>query len=134
MTRRVSRRHGFGWFVAWSVVGAGYVVGILGALSIGIFVLPFAVLGTVLITRHDGSSSAMTGLVAGLGLPLLYVSYLNRSGPGIICTTSATIHDCAQEWSPWPWLVSGLLLVAGGLAAFVVLRHLCARQRTRIGR
>jgi hypothetical protein len=54
-------------------------------------------------------------------MPLL-VAYLNRGGPGNVCTTTATSQSCTTEWSPWPWLAAGLLLVAAGAVTFAWLR------------
>ena len=80
------------WFTAWLLVGAGYALSFIGIASIGLFVLP---------------------------LPVLYVAYLNRAGPGTICTTVAGGQECHDEWSPWPWLAVGVILFVVGVAAFI---------------
>jgi hypothetical protein len=59
------------------------------------------------------------GLISGLGVPLLYVAYVNRAGPGSICTAVAGGQECNDEWSPWPWLAVGVILLVLGVAAFV---------------
>jgi len=113
-------------FAAWFAVGAGLSLGILGAMSIGVFVLPVAVAAAVVLaTRHRGGDG-LIGLVSGLGVPLLYVAYLNRSGPGMICTAnSAGGQSCTEEWSPWPWAVLGAVLLLGGVVLYLSL----ARRR-----
>jgi ABC-type thiamin/hydroxymethylpyrimidine transport system permease subunit len=108
------------WFVAWAAVGAGYAFGVLGALSIGVFVLAIAAVATVLLARHPQARTGLIGLVSGLGLPLLFVAFLNRAGPGTVCTTTATSQSCSEEWSPWPWLLIGVALVVVGCVWFGV--------------
>ena len=92
------------WFLAGLAAGAGLAVSVLGALTIGIFVLPFAVALTVLLAvRHP---EGLIGAISGLGLPLLFVAYLNRDGPGTVCTSVAGGSSCTDEWAPLPWAVA----------------------------
>ena len=116
-------RHHWAWFAAWLVIGAGYALSLLGAASIGMFVLPLPVLATILVSRRQRARSGLPGLISGLGLPLFYVAYLNRAGPGNICTTTGGGQNCTGESSPWPWLAAALILLGLGLSAFI------ARQR-----
>jgi hypothetical protein len=121
------------WFVAWLIIGAGYAVSLLGAASIGLFVLPLPVLATILLARRQHASSGLPGLISGLGIPLLYVAYLNRAGPGTICTTiTGGGQDCTDEWSPWPWLAAAVILLGLGLAAFIARQRHLPRQRTSL--
>lgn len=102
-----------GWFA-----GATWVVTVLGVLSIGIFVLPVAITLTVVLATRRTSSVGLPGIISGVGLPLLYIAYLNRGGPGNVCTKSALGESCTQEWSPWPWLAFGMALLAVGIVVF----------------
>ncbi len=98
----------------WAVVGAGGVLGLLTALTIGIFVLPATIaLAAILVWRRQ-LRLAGPGVLTGLGILPCYIAYLNRGGPGTICTTTATGGSCTQEWSPWPWLGVGLCLTVAG--------------------
>jgi hypothetical protein len=115
------------WFIAWMLVGAGYALGVLSALSIGAYVLLITVVATVVLATRAGNRVGAAGLVSGLSLPLFYVAYLNRSGPGTICTTTATSQSCSDEWSPWPWLVIGIVLFVSGCVWFVM-----ANRRRRV--
>ena len=72
------------------LTGAGYALGILGALSIGPYVLVITVAATIVLATRTGSKVGLPGLVSGLGLPLFYVAFLNRSGPGTVCTSTGT--------------------------------------------
>jgi hypothetical protein len=111
------------WFFAWFVLGAGYALSVLGALTIGVFILPFVVAGTIVVVRRSGSREGAAGLISGLALPLLYVAYLNRDGPGTVCTSSAGGQSCTEEMNPWPWLALAAVLVIIGLLAFQISRR-----------
>ena len=112
-------------FALWAAVGAGGVLGVLTAPTIGLFVLPLTVaLAAVLVWRRR-VRLAGPGIVTGLGLLPCYIAYLNRGGPGVVCTTSATGGSCTQEWSPWPWLAVG----AGFVVAGAVLQVRASRRR-----
>ena len=110
-------------FFAWAAVGAGACLALLGVLGIGLFVLPLVLAALIaLLLWPGGRTVAALGAVSGLGLVPLFVAYLNRGGPGNVCTTTATSQSCTTEWSPWPWLGAGLALVALGAVAFGLLR------------
>ncbi len=116
----VETRTGMLWFIAWVAVGAGFTFGVLAILSIGVFVLAVDAVAAALLSRHPQARAGLAGLVSGLGLPLLYVAFLNRAGPGTVCTTTVTSQSCAEEWSPWPWLCVGVALVVIGCVWFAV--------------
>ena len=111
------------WFTAWLLVGAGYALSLVGIASIGLFVLPLPVLATVLLVRRQRATSGLPGLISGLAFPLLYVAYLNRAGPGTFCTIMTGGQECNDEWSPWPWLAVGVILLVLGVAVFVGLQR-----------
>jgi hypothetical protein len=100
-------------FGAWALVGAGVAFGVLGLLTIGVFILLGAAVLGALVWRRFGRCG-LAGLVSGLGVPLLYVAALNWQGPGVQCVRDGDSVSCADMWSPWPWLVAGLALVLGG--------------------
>jgi hypothetical protein len=80
-------------------------------------VLPCALLATFCVARRNPAPRFMTGIVSGLGVPLLTLAFLNRRGPGTVCDAGR----CAQQFSPWPWLVAGVLFVLVGIAAYVLV-------------
>lgn len=101
------------------------MLGLLTALTIGVFVLPVALAMAAVLVWRGGRRLAAPGIVAGLGMPLFYVGYLNRSGPGMVCTAAAGGGECTQEMSPWPWLGAGLFFVLAGAALWLA----AARRR-----
>jgi hypothetical protein len=112
------------WYFAWLAIGGGYALAVLSIMTIGILILPIVIGATVFVATRPGSRPGVMGLVSGLGLPLLYVAFLNRDGPGTVCTTTSSSVSCTDEWSPWPWLAAGIACIALGAAIFR------SRQRT----
>lgn len=126
-------RTGPSWvaFAAWAVIGAGFSLGLLSILTIGLGVLALAGLATVALTRwHRGIEGAI-GAVSGLAFPVFYVAYLNRGGPGTVCTSTPSSQSCTDEYDPWPFVAVGTVLLAAGLVAFVALRRRAARDGRR---
>jgi hypothetical protein len=113
------------WFVAWMALGVGYAFGLLGALTIGPFLLLVLAVPTILLGRRPGAIVGLPGLASGLSVPVFYVAYLNRSGPGTICKTiGATGQECVDQSSPWLWLAAATVLLVGGFVWFLTTaRH-----------
>jgi uncharacterized membrane protein len=113
------RRARYATFAAWTAVGAGACLALLTLLTIGVAVLVVVLIAGALLVRRAGTMEhGVTGLMSGAGLLALFIAYLNRHGPGEYCQTTATEQHCSTEWSPWPWLVVGVVLVAGGVLLF----------------
>lgn len=104
------------------MVGALAGLGLLALLSIGLLLLVAAIALAVLFARRTESRAGLEGFVSGQGLPLLFVAWMNRSGPGNVCSAIPGGQTCAEQWAPLPWLVVGLLLVAAGMVA-ATYRH-----------
>jgi hypothetical protein len=104
------------WFVAWMLVGA--LIGLVFAAAFASLpLLPFVAAGIILLARGERVRGA-SGALVGAALPLLLVAYLNRHGPGEYCTAIPGGEKCGDEWSPWPWLIAALLLIAAGVIGF----------------
>jgi hypothetical protein len=112
------------WFGAWFIVGALASLSLLTVLTIGLYLLPVTVVAAAfLVTTRHNSSTGLPGLVSGLGIPLLYVAFLNRGGPGNLCTTTATGQSCVDEYNPWLWLAAGVALLRAGIVFGAVRRR-----------
>jgi hypothetical protein len=96
------------WFLAWAAAGAALTFSFLTGLSIGLFVLPFAGLLLWWVARRTRHLLDATGFVAGIGVVLVLVAFLNRSGSGL---------------DPMPWLVAGVCLAGSALLAYALLRR-----------
>ena len=117
MVSRTSRRAhlaGCGWFWAWALVGSAVA---LGAVSLGpILVAPVFVIAALMWSRPEIRRSAF-GLLSGAGALLLYVAWVQRAGPGTTCWQTQTASGCDQHLNPLPWLIAGIGLFVGGIAA-----------------
>ena len=126
MVAMTSRRSAWPWFatLAWAGVGALAAFGIAGLASIGMFLLAGALLvaGVALATPALRPPS-VPGLLVGLSAAPLYIAWLNRDGPGSVCTTTADSISCSDQWSPWPFVAVGVLLAGAGLALLVAGRR-----------
>jgi len=101
-----------GWFWAWAAVGAA---GAAGLVSLGPIALVPATIAAAAMARSPSSLRSLFGLLAGAGLPCLFVAYVQRDGPGTTCWHTATASGCDQHLDPIPWLVAGGLLVAAAV-------------------
>jgi hypothetical protein len=105
-------------FVLWALVGAGACLAVLGALSIGVFVAPVVAVAAWLLVRRTGVDRSLAGAVSGVSVMLFYVALLNREGPGVVCHSTGDVTECAERWSPWPWLAIGVVLLVAGITVF----------------
>ena len=111
---RVVHLVGCGWFWAWVLVGCAAAFGLLVAGMLAL--APVALVVWLMASRRTIRRSAF-GLVTGAGIPLIYVAWVQRAGPGTTCWHTATASGCDQHLNPLPWLVVGIVLIAGGIVA-----------------
>jgi hypothetical protein len=111
-----------GAFFGWCVVGAALALAIFSLLTIGPFVMLLALVLIALLLWRVDFGWAMAGMISGAALPVLYVAWLNRHGPGEFCTRTATSISCDDQWSPWPFVTVGVVLVVTGVVVFVLRR------------
>jgi hypothetical protein len=110
-------------FTGWLLTGACYQLALLSVLSIGIFILPIPVAGTVVLATRRGSQRGLPGLVSSASLPLFLLGFFNRHGPGTYCTTSPNGWTCDEGLlNPWLLLAPGLLFLTAGAALFLKIR------------
>jgi hypothetical protein len=100
-------------FAAWTVVGAVVSFSMLIFPTLGLLLLAvaIAIMAAVRSTRRSAA-----GAFIGAGIPLLYVAWADRNGPGNLCEHTATSTSCGQVSDPWPWLLVGIALIVLGAA------------------
>ena len=122
----MSNRTGWEPFAEWALALALLTVSVLGAASIGIFVVPFALLALFLAGQRNRAWPELLGGLVGVGSVLLYVAYRNRNylpcpvGPMRVLKGQ---HFSCGGFDPTPWLALGLLFVASGFAGYLVFRR-----------
>jgi len=129
-TRNIVTRPPAWAYLWWFAVGALLVFGFLAQFTIG---APFFLLGVVLALAGGvlpaTRSFAVTGFPAGLALPLLYIAWLNRDGPGTVCTTSTVSQHCEEQWDPWPWVIAAAMALALSILLTALTRLLTPTPR-----
>jgi hypothetical protein len=97
------------WFLAWCATGAVFSFSYVTGLSIGLLVLPFAVVLLLLAAWFaPGPGEAVLGFVAGIGLVLLLIGFIQRDG----------------EWvNPAPYLLGGILACMLAVGGYTILRE-----------
>jgi hypothetical protein len=105
---------GWGWrgFAAWAVAAALLVFSVLALPSIGLFVLPFALVASWLAARGSRDSLDLLGALSGAGLVCLAIAALDRFESVL-------------------WLGSGTVLTFAGAVAFAILR--CREVHAHVG-
>ncbi len=105
-----------GWwrFAAWVFAGALTMFAWLTGFSIGLFLLPFAVLVIWLVARKSRIWPEILGMVGGAGVICLVIAAVNHEGPGCRTTeeAGAITVTCGGSLDPKPWLVVGFALLA----------------------
>jgi hypothetical protein len=96
---------GWGRFAVWALAGAFLFFALATGFSIGLFVLPFALLALWLVARRGRIWPEVLGAVAGAGVIVLLV-------------TTQVLADQAI-----PWLASGLVLTLGAPLAYGFVRR-----------
>jgi len=116
----------WGWFVAWSAVGAGLVGGLLAAFALPVTLVLWGVsgAGAAAIAKQKGARVAWPGIVSGASILVFLIAYLNRDGPGEACTAHIGLGctSSEQQWSPWPFVAVGVIMLVGGVAGFIFIR------------
>lgn len=105
---RSRRRHlvGCAWFWAWALVGAGAALSMVSYIGM-LTGLPVA-LTAFLMARKPSIRESSFGFVSGIGLLLLYLAWVQRSG---------------EFLDPRPLLVLGWALVIAGVAGHSWREH-----------
>ena len=121
---------------AWSAAGVLCTTAVLGMLSYGLFVLPFAALAVLSAARRFGPGRGALGLFVGAGLTLIVIGlgnldYRPLPSSGVVTLAPGQTSVSYGGMDPTPWLVAGAILVATSLLIVVFLgrRQVGSEQR-----
>ncbi len=110
--------------VYWGVVGALVAFGVAGLATIGPFLLALASVFVVGGLAAAGlRPPSVPGALLGLSTAPFYIAWLNRGGPGTVCTSTADVMACTDQWSPWPFVAVGVLVAGAAVALLVTARR-----------
>ncbi len=104
VVRGNARTTGWGGFAVWGLVGAFFSFSVLFAASIGLFLLPVAVLALVAVCIFVRVWPEIVGILEGLAALGFYVGLADLT--------------LASGGVALPWLLGGLVLGAAGLAVY----------------
>jgi hypothetical protein len=116
----------------WVSAGASTVFSILGAMSIGVLILPLAIALLVLAAWKPPRWPEILGLLPGAAAPVLFVGfgrYLRRCTPTWgtpqFSDGAITIRggSCFSSFDYQSWLLTGLAMIAVGAAAYALARR-----------
>ena len=113
-------------YIWWAATGALVSFGVVSLLTIGVFLIPVAlvlfVVGMLLAPLRNQATIVMIG---GLAAAPLYIAWLNRQGPGTVCEPYGVDGShCWEQWSPWPFAAVALLLIGASIVMAGLLRKL----------
>ncbi|HVN52309.1 MAG TPA: hypothetical protein VMT43_12790 [Acidimicrobiales bacterium] len=121
----------WGWYPAWAALGAAGALALLAVFTPLFLLVPvLGLLGLFLVSRPRARGAA-PALLCGLALPVLFVAWLNRDGPGEVCTVTPSSSSCVEEGNPWPWVAVATALILAGVAGSIAARRAAARARAR---
>jgi hypothetical protein len=112
----VSLRTRIAALVLWFAVGVSYGFGVAALLTVGALLLLVALAGTALLVSRRATRGGWPAAICGPAIVLLYIAYLNRNGPGTVCTTTGTGGSCVDEYAPWPFVAAAVVLIVVGAA------------------
>jgi hypothetical protein len=119
-------------YTAWAISGLLLTIAFLALLSIGLFLLPFAVVAVVFSARRFPGAPAV-GSIAGGGLALVGIGVANLGNhpcprhPASIPPGQPAGTSCGGA-SAGPWLLAGAIILMVGLA---LAAGLWSRTRAR---
>jgi hypothetical protein len=118
----ITRTPSWPQFAAWALCGASAALILLAAFAWGpLGVLPAAAFAALALLLGGANISAV-GAAAGVGVWGFVLGWLNRDGPGDVCTASHGGSTCTTQWAPWPFWLAGAVLVVVPVVLFGWLR------------
>jgi hypothetical protein len=112
------------YFVGFAGLGGAAALALITPFTIGpLLLLPIVAWGIVLMRRPFPPAS-VAGAIAGVSVLVFALAYLNRDGPGNVCTYSQSGGEfCQTEWNPVAFIVGGLFFIAVAVEVFMYARR-----------
>jgi uncharacterized membrane protein (Fun14 family) len=107
-------------YLPWFAVAALSGFGVLALLTIGVLFLAAAGVIAVGCLALRLINRSMTATPAGLAVPLLFLAWQNRQGPGVVCVTTEAYSECTDYWNPWPYVVVAVVFVGLAVVAWAL--------------
>lgn len=116
-------------FASWAVAGSLIAWALLSMASIGIYILPGALIVLVLVASTYSVNAGSFGFVAGIGAAFLVVASRSMGeaagscdGPVVLGPAQNTSVSCGGI-SATPWLIAAAVALAVALAGFLVAQR-----------
>lgn len=123
----MAKRRGWIAFLEWSTSAAFLVFAVLSLPSVGLFILPFALIVCWWVTHHARVWPEGLGSFGGAGSVLLFVAFSNRNS--VPCPPSGSNFRVAPGETgscggldPTPWLTIGAALVCVSVIGYALDR------------
>jgi hypothetical protein len=132
MPATMNELRAWGWFLAWTTVGVGFVGGLLAVFAFPVTLVLWGVsgAGAAVITKHKRARVAWPGIASGASILVFLIAYLSRDGPGEVCTAhiGRACTSFEQQWSPWPFVAVGVIMLVGGVVGFIFIQRQARRR------
>ena len=123
----MTKRHGWIAFLEWSGAAAALVFAVISAASVGLFILPLALVASLLVARDARIWPEGLGALGGAGIVFLAVAFINRNSLPCASSGSALRVGLGEKLScggrdPTSWLWIGAALVCSALFVYALSR------------
>ncbi len=89
-------------------------------VSIGLFTMPVALAGVILLAARPDRVRGWTILLCAIASGPLLVAWFNRDGPGLVCRNFPPNGlACSDQLNPWPWLAGAVASLGVATVLFV---------------
>lgn len=123
-------RNGWPAIANWALASALVVFSALGIMTIGWFIMPFAIWACYRAAfRYSLFPDGVSGIMFGAGAVILVIAFLNRdyvpcpTGGIIVFPGDTGMHHCGGS-DPMPWFRTGAALTMIGATTLVLFRRL----------
>ena len=122
------RRHGWLSLLQWTLALGLVAYSVVGAMTVGMFVIPFALGAVVIVARRNRLwPESIFGALCGAAVVSLLIALLNREAspcppvPRTVVLEPGERAQCGGR-DPTPWLAAGVVLASTGLLGYALAR------------